>query len=104
MLHIGRLTSDSADQEEEIMDVCGELHEHEQWEPQKLHCVYCSVEPLAEDLYQKGRDDKLRAMQDHGVTHRDTHQRGRGRQTHPWIPHSSHEGRQGEMGVLWPQR
>ena len=53
MSHIGHLTADSADQEEEIMDCSGELHEHEQW--------------LDEDLYQKGRDDELRAMQDFGV-------------------------------------
>ena len=67
MSHIGHLTADSADQEEEIMDVSGELHEHEQWEPEKIHCDYCSGEPLDEDLYQKGRDDELRAMQDYGV-------------------------------------
>ena len=58
---------DSADQEEEILDVSGELHEHEQWEPEKIHYDYCSGEPLDEDLYQKGRDDELRAMQDYGV-------------------------------------
>ena len=55
----------SSDQEEEIMDVSGELHEHEQWEPQKIHYDYYSGEPLDEDLYQKGRDDELRAMQDY---------------------------------------
>ena len=45
----------------------GELHEHEQWEPEKIHHDYFSGEPLDEDLYQKGRDDELRAMQDCGV-------------------------------------
>ena len=64
MSHIGHLTADAADQEEEIMDVSGELHEHEQWEPEKIHYDYCSGEPLDEDLYQKGRDDELRAMQE----------------------------------------
>ena len=49
------------------MDVSGELHEHEQWEPQKIHYDYCPGEPLDEDLHQKGRDDELRAMQDNGV-------------------------------------
>ena len=39
------------------MDVSGELHEHEQWEPEKIHYDYYSGEPLDEDLYQKGRDD-----------------------------------------------
>ena len=53
--------------EEEIMDVSGELHEHEQWEPEKIHYDYYSREPLDEDLYQEGRDDELRAMQDYGV-------------------------------------
>ena len=67
MSHIGHLTADSADQEEEIMDVSGELHEHEQWEPEKIHYDYYSGEPLDEDSYQKGRDDELRAMQDYGV-------------------------------------
>ena len=67
MSHIGHLTADSADQEEEIMDVSGELHEHEQWEPKKIHYDYYSGEPLDEDLYQKGRDEELRAMQDYGV-------------------------------------
>ena len=33
-------------------------------QPEKIHY---SGEPLDEDLYQKGRDDELRAMQDHGV-------------------------------------
>ena len=65
--HIGHLTAESADQEEEIMDVSGELHEHEQWEPEKIHYDYYSGEPLDEDLYQKGRDEELRAMQDYGV-------------------------------------
>ena len=65
--HIGHLTADSADQEEEIMDVSGELHEHEQWELEKIHYDYYTGEPLDEDLYQKGRDDELRAMQDSGV-------------------------------------
>ena len=67
MLHIGHLTAESADQEEEIKDVSGELHEHERWEPDKIHYDYYSREPLDEDLYQKGRDDELRAMQDYGV-------------------------------------
>ena len=67
MSHIGHLTADSADQKEEIMDVSGEFHEHEQWEPQKIHYDYYSGEPLDEDLYQKGGDDELRAMQDYGV-------------------------------------
>ena len=67
MSHIGLLTADSAHQEEEIMDVSGELHEHEQWQPEKIHYDYYSGEPLDEDLYQKGRDDELRAMQDYGV-------------------------------------
>ena len=43
------------------------MHEHEQWEPKKIHYDYYSGEPLDEDLYQKGRDDELRAMQDYGV-------------------------------------
>ena len=63
MSHIGHLTAESADQEAEIMDVSGEL----QWEPKKIHHDYYSGEPLDEDLYQKGRDDELRAMQDYGV-------------------------------------
>ena len=67
MSHTGHLTADSVDQEEEIMDVGGELHEHEQWEPEKIHYEYYSGEPRDEDLYQKGRDDELRAMQDFGV-------------------------------------
>ena len=67
MSHIGHLMADSADQEEEIMDVSGELHQHEQWEPEKIHYDYYSGEPLDEDLYQKGRDDELLAMQDYGV-------------------------------------
>ena len=67
MSHIGHLTADPADQEEEIMDVSGELHEHERWEPEKIHYDYYSGEPLEEDLYQKGRDDELRATQDYGV-------------------------------------
>ena len=67
MSHIGHLSAESADQEEEIMDVSGELHEHEQWEPEKIHYDYYSGEPLDENLYQKGRDDELRAMQDYGV-------------------------------------
>ena len=67
MTYIGYLTADSADQEEKILDVGGELHEHEQWEPEKIHYDYYSGEPLDEDLYQKGRDDELRAMQDYGV-------------------------------------
>ena len=55
-----------ADQEEETMDVGGELHEHEQWEPKKMHYdYYYSGEPLDEDLCQKGRDDELRAMMRH---------------------------------------
>ena len=41
--------------------------EHEQWEPEKIHYDYYSREPLDEDLYQRGRDDELRAMQDYGV-------------------------------------
>ena len=67
MSHIGHLSVDSADQEEEIMDVSGELHEHEQWEPQMLHYDYYTGEPLDEDLYQRGRDDELRAMLEYGV-------------------------------------
>ena len=34
---------------------------------EKIHYDYYSGEPLDEDLYQKGRDDELRAMQDYGV-------------------------------------
>ena len=67
MSHIFHLTADSADQDEEFMDVSGELHEHEQWEPEKIHHDLHSGEPLDEDLYQKGRDGELRAMQDWGV-------------------------------------
>ena len=67
MSHIGHLTADSADQGEEIMDVRGELHEHEQSEPEKRHYDYYSEEPLDEDSNQKGRDDELRPMQDIGV-------------------------------------
>ena len=67
MSHIFHLTADSADQEEEFMDVSGELHEHEQWEPEKIHHDLHSGEPLDEDLYQMGRDGELRAMQDWGV-------------------------------------
>ena len=67
MSHIGHLSVDSADQEEEIMDVSGELHEHEQWEPQKTHYDNKTGEPLDEDLYQRGREDELRAMQEYGV-------------------------------------
>ena len=67
MSHTGHLSADSADQEEEMMDVSGELHEHEQWEPKKIHYHYFSGEPQDEDLYQKGRDNELRAMQDYGV-------------------------------------
>ena len=43
------------------------MHEHEQWEPQKIDYDHYTGEPLDEDLYQKGRDDELRAMQDNGV-------------------------------------
>ena len=53
MSHIGHLTADSADQEEEIMDVRGELLEHEQSEPEKIHNDYYSEEPLDEDSNQK---------------------------------------------------
>ena len=49
------------------MDVSGELLEHEQWEPEKIHYDHYSGEPLDEVLYQKGRDDELRAMQGYGV-------------------------------------
>ena len=40
--HIGHLTAESADQEEEIMDVSGELHEHEPWEPEKYITISTS--------------------------------------------------------------
>ena len=43
------------DQEEDIMDVSGEHHEHEQWEPEKIHSEYYSGELQGEDLNQKGR-------------------------------------------------
>ena len=43
------------DQEGEIMDVSGEQHEHEQWEPEKIHYECYSGEPQGEDLKQKGR-------------------------------------------------
>ena len=46
---------ESVDQEEEIMDVSGEQHEHEHWEPEKIHYEYYSGEPQDEDLNQKGR-------------------------------------------------
>ena len=47
------LSVDSADQEEEIMEV--------------RHYDDYTGEPLDEDLYQRGRDDELRAMQEYGV-------------------------------------
>ena len=94
--HTGHLTADSADQEKDIMDVSGELHEHEQWEPEKIHYDCYSGEKLDEDLCQKGRDDELRAMQDYGVYVEIPIREAVGVNTSV-DSHSSRESRQGEM-------
>ncbi|CAK0809763.1 unnamed protein product, partial [Prorocentrum cordatum] len=50
-----------------MVEVSAELHEHDQWSPKTMRYDYCSGEPLDEDLYHKGRDNELQAMEDYGV-------------------------------------
>ena len=48
-----------------MLDVSGQLHEQGAWEEKAIHYDYYTGEPLDEDLYQQGREDELKAMEEY---------------------------------------
>ena len=96
MAHIGSVVVDA---EEQVMEVSAELHEADQWKEKTIHYDYYTGEPLDEDLYQKGRDDELKAMDEHGVLCGSVDGRCEGWEAHWWISYCAHEGGQGPLEV-----